>query len=141
MRAVAAGKVVDARFDRPEQPAVENVNFVLPEHDVGNGKKVQSLYAHLKTEANAPVSKGQSVARGARLGRIGRSGTSADHLHFQLQDVPDPAKGDCGMTTTSRPKGDYPFCKSKAPKEVNPCGFVETLQPKSGFDYTSANAR
>jgi hypothetical protein len=138
VRAVAKGKVVDARFTKSEIAGVENVNFVLLEHALPDGSKVLSLYAHLKKETTAPVSVGTTVERGAKLGRIGASGTDKAHLHFQFQSVPSAT--DCGTKTTSMPKGNtYPFCKSKSYLAVNPCGFEESAALKYGVAFTSEN--
>ena len=49
------------------------------------------LLAHLQC-GSVCVAKGQQVAAGDRLGRVGHSGNStAPHLHFQLMDSADPA--------------------------------------------------
>lgn len=131
VRAVAGGNVVDARFDRNEVSGVANVNFVLVEHTLASGAKIQSLYAHLKKETVAPVKVGDRVARGARLGRIGASGTDAIHLHFQFQNAPSSKPRDCGT--------DYPFCRSVSYLTLNPCGFEDAKTLRSGYDYASTN--
>lgn len=131
VRAVAAGTVVDARFDKNEIPGIANLDFVLVEHTLGSGAKVQSLYAHLKKETVAPVKVGDRVARGARLGRIGASGTDAIHLHFQFQNVPTNRTRDCGS--------DYPFCRSVSYLTLDACGFTDGKILRSGYDYASTN--
>jgi murein DD-endopeptidase MepM/ murein hydrolase activator NlpD len=50
---------------------------------------VFALYAHL-APGTVVVAKGQEVAVGDVLGRVGHTGNStAPHLHFQLMDSPD----------------------------------------------------
>ncbi|MGH9229477.1 MAG: M23 family metallopeptidase, partial [Acidimicrobiales bacterium] len=51
---------------------------------------VYALYAHLAPRSVA-VARGQRVAVGDVIGRVGHSGNStAPHLHFQLMDTADP---------------------------------------------------
>jgi murein DD-endopeptidase MepM/ murein hydrolase activator NlpD len=98
--APAAGVVVHARGDRPDQPTPgeSNEDYHAPEHrgsgdpgnhvviDHGNGEF--SMIAHLMAGSLA-VSQGQQVAQGAPIGRLGNSGDSfAPHVHYQLQDGP-----------------------------------------------------
>lgn len=134
VRAVADGIVVDTRFDRYEVAGPSNTNFVLVEHALPGGGTVQSLYAHLKMEEEAPVKIGDAIARGAYLGRMGRSGTWEAHLHFQFQRVPsvEDRRRDCD--------GDYPFCQSVSYLDVNPCGFEEAPRLRFDNDYLSTNA-
>ena len=62
-------------------------NFVVVRH----ADREYSAYLHLRP--NIPVKVGQQVSAGAELGRCGNSGNSSEpHLHFQLQDGPDPLK-------------------------------------------------
>lgn len=99
--APAAGIVVVARGDRPDQPApgVSNEEFHTPEQrgsgDPGNhvvidhGSGEFSLIAHMKA-GSLQVSHGQSVAQGQPIGLLGNSGDSfAPHVHCQLQDGAD----------------------------------------------------
>ncbi len=60
-------------------------NFVVLDH--GGGEF--SAYMHLRPGIS--LSKGQQLKAGQTLGRCGNSGNSSEpHLHFQLQDGPDP---------------------------------------------------
>ena len=50
-----------------------------------------SVYAHL-ARASLAVRAGDTVARGALLGRVGRTGrASGNHLHFEIRRAPNPA--------------------------------------------------
>jgi hypothetical protein len=99
--APAAGMVVRARGDRPDQPVPGESNeaFHVPEHrgsgdpgnhiviDHGNGEF--SMIAHLQAGSLKPA-VGQTVAQGQPIGLLGNSGDSfAPHVHYQLQDGPD----------------------------------------------------
>jgi hypothetical protein len=94
--AVAAGVVVDARNDLPEQvpgalpqriPLDEaDGNFVVL--DIGGGAFVN--YAHLQP-GSVKVAAGARVNRGDLLGLVGNSGNSqAPHLHLHVMDGPSP---------------------------------------------------
>lgn len=62
-------------------------NFVVIDHGQGEF----SAYMHL--QAGLLVKAGQRVEAGQRLGLCGNSGNSTEpHLHFQLQDGPDPLR-------------------------------------------------
>lgn len=99
--APAAGVIVRARSDRPDQPLPEQSDpkFYAPEYpnggdpgnhliiDHGNGEF--SMLAHLQA-GSLRVQLGDRVASGQALGRLGNSGdTNAPHLHYQLQSGPD----------------------------------------------------
>lgn len=108
IRAAAAGKVVEAANNVPEDPALLQLpnestdaytarvrdnqaklmktenglmgNYVLIEH--GGGK--YSLYAHMQP-GRVRVRAGDTVAAGDVLGRLGSSGNSTEpHLHFHV---------------------------------------------------------
>ncbi|WP_395647130.1 M23 family metallopeptidase [Terricaulis sp.] len=98
--APAAGMVVSARGDRPDQPVPgeSNEDYHLPEFrgagDPGNhviidhGTGEFTMVAHLMA-GSLRVAAGQRVAQGAPLGRLGNSGDSfAPHVHVQLMDGP-----------------------------------------------------
>jgi hypothetical protein len=62
-------------------------NVVVLEHTLPNGDRVSTVYAHLR-EAPA-VAPGDCVARGSRLGAMGRTGAAANvHLHFEVKERP-----------------------------------------------------
>lgn len=99
--APAAGTVVRARVDRPDQPDPENSNprFYAPEYpnggdpgnhvviDHGNGEF--SMLAHIQA-MSVLVAVGDRVHQGQALGKLGSSGdTETPHLHYQLQSGPD----------------------------------------------------
>lgn len=98
--APAAGTIVRARSDRPDQPrdGVSDPAFFAPEYpgggDVGNhvvidhGQSEFSLIAHMRA-GSVRVRAGDIVAQGQPLGALGNSGdTSGPHMHYQLQDGP-----------------------------------------------------
>jgi len=63
--------------------------YVVIEHSEPDGTPKYSLYAHLR-EIDANVREGESICRGALIGRIGRTGQiigNAAHLHFQFMDA------------------------------------------------------
>jgi len=95
--APAAGEVVVARADRPDQPVtgVSDPAYFAPEFphggdpgnhlviDHGNGEF--SLLAHLQHDS-LKVGVGDRVRQGQPLGRLGNSGdSSSPHVHHQLQ--------------------------------------------------------
>jgi len=98
--APAAGKIVHARNDRPDQPVdgKSDPAFFAPEYpdggdpgnsvviDHGNGEF--SLLAHLQ-HGSVRVAVGDAVTQGQAIALLGNSGdTSGPHVHFQLQDGP-----------------------------------------------------
>jgi murein DD-endopeptidase MepM/ murein hydrolase activator NlpD len=73
-----------ALLSRPRELAG---NYVVLRHRGGE----HSAYFHL--QRGLPVKLEQRVKAGQLLGRCGNSGNSAEpHLHFQLQDGPDPLR-------------------------------------------------
>lgn len=98
--APAAGKIVQARNDRPDQPVdgVSDPKYFAPEYpdggDTGNavvidhGNGEYSLLAHMQ-QGSVRVRVGDTVAQGQAIGQLGNSGdSSGPHLHYQLQDGP-----------------------------------------------------
>jgi hypothetical protein len=70
-----------------QQPRVLAGNFVVLRHQGSE----HTVYMHLRPGPGVQV--GQRVRAGQELGRCGNSGNSSEpHLHFQLQDGPDPFK-------------------------------------------------
>ena len=54
-----------------------------------------SCYAHLK-QGSARVKRGDAVKKGQVIGNVGQSGNSTEpHLHFQVNDGPDPLYSRC----------------------------------------------
>ena len=99
--APAAGEVIHARADRPDQPDPERSDpaFFAPEFkqngDPGNhviirhGPGEFSMIAHLRA-GSVRVHTGDRVTQGQSLGLLGSSGdTVTPHVHYQLQDGPD----------------------------------------------------
>ena len=99
--APAAGTVVRARVDRPDQPDPERSDpkFYAPEYpnggdpgnhvviDHGNGEF--SMMAHFQAKS-VPVTVDDRIRQGQVLGKLGSSGdTETPHLHYQLQSGPD----------------------------------------------------
>lgn len=104
--APAAGKVVVARNDRPDQPVlgVSDPEFFVAEHpnggdpgnhvviDHGNGEF--SLLCHMQ-HGSLKVAEGQQVEQGQEIGLLGSSGdSSSPHVHHQLQDGPQWTSAD-----------------------------------------------
>lgn len=98
--APAAGLIVRARGDRPDQPVpgVSNEDFHIPEMrgggdpgnhviiDHGNGEF--SMMAHFMA-GSLRVSNGARVTQGEIIAQLGNSGdSSAPHVHYQLQGGP-----------------------------------------------------
>ncbi|WP_030251620.1 M23 family metallopeptidase [Streptomyces sp. NRRL S-455] len=73
---------------------VSGVHRILGNHvilDLGNG--TYAAYAHLR-RGSLTVREGDRVRAGQLLARCGNSGNSTEpHLHFQLMDGPDAARG------------------------------------------------
>jgi hypothetical protein len=104
--APAAGTVVVARNDRPDQPVlgVSDPKFFVPEFpnggdpgnhvviDHGNGEF--SMLAHMR-QGSVRVAPGARVEQGQAIGLLGASGdTSSPHVHHQLQDGPQWTSAD-----------------------------------------------
>jgi murein DD-endopeptidase MepM/ murein hydrolase activator NlpD len=107
VHAVADGTVISIANKRPEAPLQSssgNVPSVTnPVEFAGNhviekiGRGKYAVYAHLQP-GSVGVRPGQHVRSGQVLGLLGNSGNSSDpHLHFSIQDGPDP------LTSTSLP--------------------------------------
>jgi hypothetical protein len=104
--APAAGLVVIARGDRPDQPLVgqSDPKYFVPEFpqggdpgnhvviDHGNGEF--SMLAHFQ-QGSLRVRENERVAQGQVLGLMGNSGdSSSPHVHHQLQSGPQWASSD-----------------------------------------------
>jgi murein DD-endopeptidase MepM/ murein hydrolase activator NlpD len=136
VRAVAAGKVIAAHGDDPDNVAMlkkpdeddsaylkrlqaaqgtliaRGAAGILGNHvvlDHGNGEF--SIYAHLKPDS-VRVKPGESVAAGQTIAAAGSSGNSTEpHLHFQMCDGPS--------VDTCRPKPAN-FAGIRLPLELGP---------------------
>ncbi|HYR10582.1 MAG TPA: M23 family metallopeptidase [Longimicrobium sp.] len=99
--APAAGTVVRARGDRPDQPVTSRSDpaYFAPEYpnggDVGNHVVIDhgggefSLLAHMMADS-VLVEVGEAVRQGQPVGKLGNSGdTNGPHVHYQLQSGPD----------------------------------------------------
>ena len=87
VRAIAAGRVVHVNL----VSGYSNYgNYVVVEHR-WDGANYYSLYGHL---ASVAVQRGETVARGARLGIMGHTGVGLDrtraHLHLELNLLLSP---------------------------------------------------
>ena len=101
--AVDSGTVVRLRDGLPDHEplsALVSSQTFTPETAPGNtvvldlGHGVYAVYAHLRP-GSIMVEIGDRVQAGEVLGRIGNSGHSlAPHLHFHLQNTPDPLLGE-----------------------------------------------
>lgn len=104
--APAAGVVVRARSDRPDQPVPGKSDpaFYATEYaaggDVGNhvvidhGNGEFSLIAHMRARS-VRVAVGDTVRQGQTLGELGNSGDSfGPHVHYQLQTGPNWVSAD-----------------------------------------------
>ncbi|MFP7569689.1 M23 family metallopeptidase [Marivita sp. S2033] len=95
--AAADGRVQAIRNTRPDQPYVPGTD--LNGQECGNAVRIdhgngyQSVYCHLKL-GSVPVTPGQRVLAGQRLGEVGLSGqTIFPHLHLTItqgSDIIDP---------------------------------------------------
>lgn len=109
--APAAGHIVVARNDRPDQPIADKSDaaYFAPEYpnggdpgnlvviDHGNGEF--SMIGHLQ-KGSVRVRQGDRVAQGQIIGLIGNSGdTTGPHVHYQLQNGPDWERSD-GLPVT-----------------------------------------
>jgi hypothetical protein len=104
--APAAGRIVVARSDRPDQPVAGKADaaYFLPEFpdggDPGNHVVIDhengefSMIAHMQ-QRSVQVNVGDRVAQGQALGLLGNSGdSSGPHVHYQLQSGPDWQRSD-----------------------------------------------
>ena len=89
--AAAAGKVVTARDEFPDQPPPDNPTPPPLADLPGNHVTLRvapnryMIYAHMKP-GSVRVRVGERVRRGQMLGKLGNSGNSATpHLHLQVQ--------------------------------------------------------
>jgi murein DD-endopeptidase MepM/ murein hydrolase activator NlpD len=87
--AAVRNAIAFARAQRSLDPARLAGNCVI----IGSTGKC-ALYGHL-APGSVTVSKGGAILAGQLVGRVGHTGNSAPHLHFQLMDQADPltAKG------------------------------------------------
>jgi hypothetical protein len=118
--APAAGTVVVARNDRPDQPVlgVSDPKFFVAEFpnggdpgnhvviDHGNGEF--SLLCHMQ-HGSVKVAQGQRVEQGQEIGLLGSSGdSSSPHVHHQLQDGPQWTSADAlPHVYANGPKGQH----------------------------------
>jgi hypothetical protein len=118
--APAAGTVVVARNDRPDQPVlgVSDPKFFVAEFpnggdpgnhvviDHGNGEF--SLLCHMQ-HGSVKVAEGQRVEQGQEIGLLGNSGdSSSPHVHHQLQDGPQWTSADAlPHVYANGPKGQH----------------------------------
>lgn len=88
-------------------------NVVRIVHQLPNGKRVESLYAHLNEMAVQPHTW---IRRGAQVGTIGTAnGAYLAHLHLETRHTPDlPLGGGYSMDTTGY---------------VNPTAFIKAHRP------------
>lgn len=94
--APAPGRVLRAVDSIPDNiPGEMNRDAIFGNHvvvDHGNGEF--SVLAHLR-RGSVTVEAGESVERGRRIGACGNSGNSSEpHLHYHLQDAPEPGRAD-----------------------------------------------
>lgn len=64
---------------------------------IDHGSGIRTWYAHLATRL---VAKGAKVARGQKIGTVGKTGATACHLHWAVEDRNFP-----GTVTAIRPSG------------------------------------
>lgn len=90
-------KGIDVAGGGRDLVAVDNGTVTLSRFDKGfgwylkinhgniNGKKIESLYAHMASQS--PLAVGQTVTRGQNVGTMGTTGTSTGiHLHFEVHE-------------------------------------------------------
>ena len=86
MRAAATGTATAAGSDRGS-----GMKIMWSSRTAARTARSYSVYAHL-ARASLAVRAGGTVARGALLGRVGRTGcASGNHLHFEIRRAPNPA--------------------------------------------------
>ena len=84
--ASADGKVVYAGW-----PSDGWGNIIIINHQLPNGKSVETLYAHLKQMF---VSVGTNVKRGEQIGTVGKAdGRYLAHLHFEMRSYSSISPG------------------------------------------------
>lgn len=82
------GSADKKRFTLPDGTVIESGNSVILDH--GNGEF--SMLSHMK-QGSIVVKDGDQVKQGQKIGLLGNSGESyGPHLHYQLQNGPDPLK-------------------------------------------------
>jgi murein DD-endopeptidase MepM/ murein hydrolase activator NlpD len=62
-------------------------NILIIGHKLVDGQVIASVYAHMEkqsTEKQSTYAVGKPVSKGAVIGTIGKSGTEAPHLHFEI---------------------------------------------------------
>lgn len=86
VHAPCAGTVIGARNDLPDMPVPDmDAENLLGNHVLLRCAEAVLLFAHLR-QGSVGVAAGETVARGALLGRVGNSGnTSEPHLHLHAQ--------------------------------------------------------
>jgi murein DD-endopeptidase MepM/ murein hydrolase activator NlpD len=83
---------VPGRLPEPSSITIETVDGNHVVLDLGGGHF--AFYAHLQ-KGSVKVRPGDSVKRGAVLGKLGNTGnTSAPHLHFHIMNRPSPIAAD-----------------------------------------------
>lgn len=94
--APADGEVVRAMDGVADNtPGEMNREQIFGNHVViAHGDSLYSILAHLR-HGSVAVETGQSVSTGETLGECGNSGHSSEpHLHYHLQDSPEPGQGE-----------------------------------------------
>lgn len=59
--------------------------YLVLSHELTNGEKVYSLYAHLQRGSTAAFTVGRVVRQGVVIGREGKTETGLVHLHFEIK--------------------------------------------------------
>ncbi len=83
------------------------LNVIVIRHTLPDGRKIESLYGHLKSR-NYEV--GDIVEKGDPIGRIGNPTCGGPHLHIEIRDYicPDWDNNHCrddGYSSTPKPQG------------------------------------
>ena len=78
-------------------------NYVVIRHTLPNGEAIYSLYGHLASKS-VKVKKGDLVAAGQPLGKVGRTGrASSSHLHFEIRKSMPAAGEDENLDESDEP--------------------------------------
>ncbi len=105
--ASAFGKVILRQPDNGGDHGMGNT--IIIEHNLANGYKIYSLYAHLK---NFSVELGKWVKQGQAIGVMGKTGpTPAVHLHFEIK-LRNLLHNPLGEKVCFYPAPDYCGCNS-----------------------------
>ena len=81
---IGSGKIVKIGNDSPQPPAQGYGHYVVVEHELVDGQKIYSIYAHLQKRPDIKI--GDPINSDSVIGNMGRSGNqSQTHLHLEVR--------------------------------------------------------